>query len=240
MSEHRDPFDILRNAARTHGSAIDESDTTAARILSAATQESKRPPFLAQRRRTILVVVAFAALLLVAAAWLAATRSPSNLSVTCYSETRLDSDRHGTVASGQPDASGCAQFWENGTLTSPLISEGEVPPLVACVPPSGGLAVFPTSDPEICQDLGLAEPLEPEVPLDAVASATEEVTDYIQESDCQPLDEAETEIRRILDQNGLDDWEITRGPDHPDRPCASVAYDIEGETIRLVPIYPRP
>lgn len=78
-------------------------------------------------------------------------------------DSDLDADIAAAPAGGPAAAAACEPVWADGILTNPDINErGEIPPLTACVANNKSLAVFPTDDPTVCEDLGLSypEPLE--------------------------------------------------------------------------------
>lgn len=213
---------------------IDAYSPAASRMLNAV---ARRP----SRRTRRLVIVAVALLAVVAAlamVWVFATRDVNALSTSCYQEISLASDRIGIEVDSLPSATDCEQPWEEGILKQPGLEPGTVPNLTACVTDTGELAVFPSEDPETCSALGLATPTpdQPQDTLTAVAAAQADIRDYLFGSACRFLDEAELEIRLILDRSGLTDWSIRRQPDQPNRPCASVIYDVPGTTVIVVPI----
>lgn len=240
MKSGNDPFEILRAHDPIAGRPPAIPDE--ALLEELLDSDDRRPRLTAGRRRLLVAAAVIAALFAIAAAWYAATRPVGTLSVTCYADTNLGSDRFGTIAGQTPSPAACNVAWQSGILTNPAVPDGTVPDLVGCVDDFGGLAVFPTDDPEVCTDLGLAvhEPDRSESRLDAVAAARREIADFIDSANCHPLDDTESAVRDILDTNGLDAWTIRRQPDRDGEPCGSVSYDIPGQTVYIVPNTPRP
>lgn len=73
------------------------------------------------------------------------------------------------------------------------------------------LAVFPTDDPTVCEDLGLSypEPLEQDT-ANEIREIDDELIAYFQAEDCPTIEAAADEVRRILDQVRLTDWTIQK------------------------------
>lgn len=239
MTHDRDPFDILRENNPFDPRDIDayspEADELLRRIMS-----QPRTAGTSRRRRLILIAAAVALLLLLTAAaqWFGRTQDLSEIAVACFEEATTESSRVGTVAVGAPDVSICEEPWKDGVLTNPAVEPGEVPPLTGCVADMGAFWVFPTDDRHVCEQLGLAvpNPNQSTGEFDDLGAAREEIFVYLDSASCQPLDEAEALFRSILDSHGLTDWTIRRRPDHPERPCVSIAYDVPTETLILVPM----
>lgn len=238
MSDQRDPVDILRDHNPADPRQIDPYSSTANAILArvVATPTRRRV------RVRMVAVVAGVVALLVAAAWaVLVTREVTNLSVTCYQRFDLASDRVGLSLDTVPTVSACDHVWLDGTFVVEGAESGTIPPLIGCVTDRGGLAVFPVENSNTCEQLGLATftSHQPTEPLATVGAIKSEIFDYLDAARCQPIDDAEHVIREILDRHGFIEWRIDRQPDYPGRPCAGVSYDIENETIVLVPDTPR-
>ena len=58
-------------------------------------------------------------------------------------------------------------------------------------------------------------------------------------NECQPIEDAETDVRNILDDYGLSDWDIEISPGGPGRSCASFGLDIPNQAVYLIPIPPQ-
>ncbi|MFV1970341.1 MAG: hypothetical protein ACC683_04950 [Acidimicrobiia bacterium] len=242
MRADRDPFDILRDHDTVDPEELPRADSPAARALFeriTATQRIPRPP---RRRRRLIIAVAILATAAVAATtWVALVRDITEPRVVCYASQNLVGDRVGIRPPGAPTVDLCAAPWTEGILTNVAVRPGEIPALTGCVTDTGVLAVFPTDDAAICERLGLATPT-PSVPSDGVNPvfmAKNEIVGYFSNEQCATLTEASTRVRIILDDHGLREWTITTQPPHPQRPCASFAYDTDTQTVILIPI-PRP
>lgn len=241
MTNSRDPFDILNDYDPVDHTSIPDADSPRGRALLQQITQSGRPRR-AVRPRVVLAVAIIAAIAAAGMTWYILTRDVTQLGISCHAAVTTDSDIVAVSADGTPAAIDCASAWADGLLTNPDVLLGDVPPLTACVTDVGAVVVFPTADSNVCDSLGLAHqnPNQPSDNLEKLAAAEQEITDYILATTCQPLDEAETVIKGILDAHGLADWTVTRQPNHPDRPCASVAYDTERKLVVLVPNPPAP
>jgi hypothetical protein len=194
-----------------------------------------RPRF---SKRVIAVAVASLALFSIAATWLMTREVTDPTVVVCYQEVSLNSDRAGADSGGDLEVDLCADLWEDGILVNEgVVPAGQVPPFVGCVTDQGVLAVFPTDDDSACSRLGLDVP-DPGSMTEGRQSRDLQLRliEYFDAQDCQPISAAKDNIRKILDDNGFDDWEIVTAPGRPDRPCASLAFDGAAKTVRLVPI----
>lgn len=241
-SEH-DPFDILRDYDPVDRTALPSPDSPAARTLfeqiTTSTTSHRRS---VGRRRVLLAVAVLAIAAVAATTWVALMRPVSELSVVCYAATSVDGDRVGVAASSAPSVDVCVEPWADGQLTNPDVEPGEVPPLTACVTDDGVLAVFPTDDRTICQslDLGVPDPNQPAGTLTEIAAARDAIVAYIAGETCASIGDAELRVRTILDGHGLNVWRVESQPPHVDRPCASIAFDVDAKTVFLVPHRPRP
>ena len=238
MPVERDPFDILRDNDPVGPTGLPEATSPPAQALFESITSSEPPHgYRRTRRRRWLVAAAASVALLAAAAW-ALTRDVTEPSVVCYAAADLDSDRVGISTGGVPTVEVCESVWVEGTLTNPTVRATETPPLTGCVTDSGELAVFPTDDPTICERLGLATPTAPPVTSDlapAVAAQNDLVT-YMLSQECISVADAERRVQATLDAHGLHDWTVQTQPPHPQRPCASLAFDNTTQTVLLIPI----
>lgn len=235
MDRPSDAFDRLRAAdpvdpARIPGAGSPEAARTLAWVLA---QPRDSAP--ARRRRAGWFVVV--AVLLGAAAWVVFGPVTDPVGTACYAAASLDADRV-AAPSGAADVTVCVPFWVDGLLVNPEVGPaGSVPPLVACLSDSGGLAVFPRTEPNVCGRLGLASPDPGSLPdAEAVRALGDRLAAHFLEAGCQPLDAAAVDVRRILDEAGFADWTVEPGTPTPDRPCASFSLDSATETIHLVPM----
>lgn len=234
----REPFDILKHndPADDPNLRLTPDEDLLAAILATTPGSQRRARV---RYRALIAAVIILTLASIAAAWVLTTRPVETLAVTCYSDTNLESDRHGTVAlGGSPSVADCNDAWTLGFISNPRVEPGTIPPLTGCVTDRGVLAVFPTDDAAVCDNLGLAErtPDRPVDQLDSVSQARQQIRDFVQLQSCHTMDDMAQTVRRILDDNGLPDWKVHRQPDYPGRPCGSLAYDIPDRTVTIVPI----
>ncbi|GBD83812.1 hypothetical protein BMS3Abin02_00194 [bacterium BMS3Abin02] len=239
MKNRPDAFERLQAANPVDPATVDRPDSPRAQQLLAsilATPRTPEPAVVRRRRRRLVIAVALVAVLGGAATWIITRPVTNPAVVSCYAQPAL----HGTQAglAGVPlDVESCAPYWEDGTLTNPDYPAGTVPPLVACVTDVGTFAVFPSDDPNLCGNLGLALPemqsiedAKPTLDLDHA------ISDYFATDQCIPIPQAVDDIRSILDRHDASDWTITIGERRPDRPCASLSFEPKTRTIRIVPI----
>lgn len=178
--------------------------------------------------------------------------------VACFERADLSS----TTAASRVEAAGpieaCAEVWRRGTFGAGR----EVPPLVACVLPTGVAGVFPaTAGADVCTALDLA-PITPPAPAPAPAPATtmprptpapepapdlntailgfrDAVLGQFLESPCMAPATGVEIVRRELDRAGLRDWTVVSGGFTADRPCATLSLRTEERQVLLVPGTPR-
>lgn len=177
-----------------------------------------------------------------AVSWVLTSRDVPLLGITCYETVSLDGNRAEQHGTGRLDPNECAQPFIDGTLRAPYQPLGVAPPLTACVTDARALAVFPTDDPAVCGDLGLAEPApnQPTGPLRAASDALDEIIHYTRSVKCRPIADAQPVVQDILNRHGLGDWSIERRPDQTDQPCTSIGYLPERKTVILIPTEPNP
>ena len=177
--------------------------------------------------------------------------------VACFERADLSS----STAVPRGDAAGpieaCAGVWRRGTFGGGT----EVPPLVACVLPTGVAGVFPaTAGTDVCTALNLVPIAPPPPPPPAPtttapgpAPAPQPAADLntrilnfrdaalgqFLEAPCMaPATGAEI-VRRELDRAGLGDWTVVGGGFTADRPCATLSLRTEERQVVLVPGTPR-
>lgn len=238
MTARRDPFETLRDHNPVDPSTLPDAATPHARRLLATITATDRINLARRRRVRRIIAIAVAALIIAAAAWAILTRDVTQpLGTACYEEADLESKRVGVRPEEQPTVDLCADLWRNGTLTNPQVPQGTVPELQGCVNQAGGLAVVPSDNRAICEQLGLTnlnpEPVEP---IDAEVELQTRLIDYFSTSGCVDIDTATNEAADILIELGLNDWTVTTQPPHPQRPCSSFGLDTANKQVVLVPI----
>lgn len=244
-NDPRDGLELLRANNPVDESTVEGSGSPRAQELLNQVLASPKPDHTTKRyplrRVRITVVWTVVALATTAAAWLWTRPIERPNAVLCYQQADLQADVAAAPAGSPATADACAPVWQESVLVNAdLTPRGSVPPLTACVSENGALAVFPTGDPTVCDDLGLAHP-EPasQESADAVRRLELELVSYFLARDCITMTQAETDVRRILNQTSFSDWAIQSQPEVADRPCASFSLDARAKTIHLVPI-PRP
>jgi len=189
-----------------------------------------------RKRRLVLILVPAVILLLAATGFTTyvLTREPTHLeTIGCF-------DREGNTAvvnaDGRHPVEICRELWQAGDLGADRPER-----LAACVLETGPVGVFPSSGPDTCERLGLAD-----LPASYVAearrfSALRDAVVARLVTDCVAEEPARTTVRRELDARGFSMWRIEVADDAaftPDRPCASAAFDGERKVVVLVPIEP--
>lgn len=195
----RDYLALLRatDPARS-GTPAQSSDPTARALLAEIVSTPREPDRHSRRRLVAAVAVALVALASVAATWLSLRKVSNPIDVACYKAASLHSDVADAPRGADAlDASLCEGVRRDGTLINDEVAPpGEVPPLHGCVTDLGNLAVFPSDDPGICEELGLAEP-QPgfEREEDSLRQLTDDLRTYFSEQDCQTMEQARRDIR---------------------------------------------
>jgi hypothetical protein len=219
--------------------------------------EQARPARRGRRRALITVVVA--ALLVVAAvsAGAYARSRPGQVTVLeagvgCFASQSLTADVAivGNLNGADPLAR-CREVWASGgvdrgwrsKLLARLGRDRSVPQLVACVYPTGALAVFPGKDAAVCDRLGLRQPAAGEIAqlqrFDAFRNAV--VSRYFTQSECVNPAVARRGIRQQLKAHRLAGWQVVSAadvtPGEPgfDRahPCALVEFSAGDKQVIL-------
>lgn len=240
LSGH-DAFDELARLDPVDEAALPSHDSPHGRQLFAeitATPRRPRPASLRHRRVIVAIAVGIAAIAAIGAAWIMTRPVTESHDIVCYQAADSNSDRVGVGYGDYVAAEACARFWADGTLTNPEFGpEGSVPPLVACVSAAGSLAVFPSEDPSVCQNLGLDSIDEASLPAaDAIRDLNDALVDYFLADPCIPIPWAVDDVRDVLDSRGFADWTLTRSAGSRQRPCASFSMEVETTTIFIVPI----
>lgn len=239
-----DAFELLRSLDPVNESRLPDHQTPIAQrllteILSKPRAASPAHPRRPSRRRLrVAVALAFVALATIAAAWIVLRAISNPIAIGCYQAPTLDSNRVGVASGGRLDPSVCAPLWEEATLVNQDVAPaGSIPPLFGCVTDTGSLAVFPSDDPTLCEQLGLSPPDDQSIPEgEAIRQLNDQLIAYFDNQACVPFDEAQQGVEDILEKTGFGDWTIEFMPGNPGHPCASFGLDSENQTIRVVPI----
>ncbi|MGH8925994.1 MAG: hypothetical protein ACRDWA_15365 [Acidimicrobiia bacterium] len=239
MPDTPDPIKMIRASNPAEEAELGDHDSPQGRRLLAQILAQPRHQARADRRRwrRILILTAAAALLS-AAAWVLLRPVTDPLGLTCYAAPDLESDRVALAAGTDLDPAACGQLWTNRTLTNQaIVAPGAIPELHACVSPSGGLAIFPNGDDQVCSRLGLADPDPASLPeAESLRHLADVLADRFGSVGCLSMDEAVAVVRRILDELGFREWTVVTTTTTPERQCASVAVDTANRTVVLVPI----
>jgi hypothetical protein len=161
------------------------------------------------------------------------------LVVACYATPTLTGSRAVVTSEDLGPIAACDPFWRAGGEFNTTGDAG-LPPLFACVLHTGAVGVFPgTEGSDTCSALGLA-------PAGASGKEQGENEDIVEVqtalserfiSRCVGREEAVSMAERELADHGLVDWHVAAGrPFSEQEPCASLAVDIPGRTISLVPV----
>jgi hypothetical protein len=145
------------------------------------------------------------------------------------------------IALGDDPVADCAALWSARRLPDgddPTNNSGEVPSLVACVGPGGGIDVLPVGPGETCDALGLDAA---DVAAAVADPATILIERLVDESPaCTPPAEAGEHAREVLDDLGMTDWAVVVRPtQQPDQVCSFPAVDSTLRTVFIVPIAPQ-
>jgi hypothetical protein len=252
----RDPFTILQLANPITAEELPETLTATklderhrsiveappAPLPLALRRLPRRPPY---RRRRLAAAALVVAMTTVGWAIYQATREPTKPStIVCYAAADLGSRTQVVVNDGRPPTDICADLWRRG-----VFGETSVPPLVACVIPSGVVGVVPSAGPDTCTAMGASslapsptttsDPSTtgstPSTTLDP-ATLTEALSAQFRGL-CYAEDQARELVERELAARGLGDWTVvSQGTFTAERPCATLAVG-EG-TVRLIPAPP--
>lgn len=236
MSWDRDRFEAIRRYFESLPDVeAPDPDSPRGRVIYAAVLARHRRRT-ARRRRVRRLVLVFGTLLVLAGTAYALLRPPADsLAVTCFADADLDADRYGAVLDPDDDAMAvCAQAWERGDLTHPEVARGEVPPLVSCISETESRWVFPASSSDFCATLGLPE-AGPPLEGDPVLELSSRLESYAESEGCITMEQAEVQVREILDDLGLDEWAVTVQPPVAGRPCASFGVDPQNSRILVIP-----
>ncbi len=233
-----DPFErlIAADPAKRFEPASPHSDEAWAIynkvIAAAAAEPASEPP-----RRWVWALLALAAVVTTAAAYVVTRDVDEPLDIGCFREALFPgSDAVALPASVDTPAEVlCREVWEPGGEFAEDTG-GTVPPLATCVLDTGIIGVFPhLPNADVCARLGAAEP-DP-ASIDA-NRAIIELADAIAapfRGRCLDLAAATAVVQGEFDERGLSDWRvIVTVPASPERPCASLAFDVPAKTVELV------
>jgi hypothetical protein len=169
MNESRDPYEVLRDLDPVEPTALlgasqsEEAREALERIVATPRDLEKARwrrwvsdvaswSRLMRRHRAIVIVAAMVVTAAVVALVVSlGQRREAKLSVRCYAGVDLHSPIVGASLTSAPPASVCARLWRSRHVGAPT-SAAQLQP---CWLSSGAVAVFRTSEPRICERLGL-------------------------------------------------------------------------------------
>ena len=177
--------------------------------------------------------------------------------VACFERADLLATTAGVSVGAAGPVEACAGVWRRGEFGGVT----EVPPLVACVLPSGVAGVFPApTGADVCTALNLVPITPPPQPPPTTAAPgpappptqpvaadlntrilnfRDAVLGQFVDAPCvAPATGAEI-VRRELDRAGLGDWTVVSGAFTAERPCATLSLRPEERQVLLVPGTPR-
>ncbi len=188
-----------------------------------------------QRRRVVggACVVAVVVGGAVGAAALIRSGQPSapEAGVVCRAEARVDANAI-VLQPGQDPIEGCRALWAAGRFESHEHSV-DVPELASCVDPRGAVNVFPGPE-SVCQELGL-QPADPDLtPVNqAIVELQDRLAQEINLAACQPVGEVVPQARGILDETGIEGWEVVIEPGSEEGVCGKTAVDSAARTVTV-------
>jgi hypothetical protein len=255
MTQRGDPLTVLQRANPVPLDRLSEASTST--VVHALYEEIvTAPPPLdpgrlrrlvprpARRRRRRLVGTLLA-VAIVSVGWriyVASTQPTKPLTVACYATA--DASAHTEVLrnDGRPQTDICAGLWRQGAF-----GPGPVPPLVACVAPSGLTAVVPGTGSDACRQLG-AGPLQASSSAPPVPSTSATAPDPLALRDsladaftatCVSPERAREIASRELAARGFAGWTVeATGTFSDERPCTSLGVDVPEKEVRLIPTPP--
>lgn len=140
----------------------------------------------------------------------------------CRAEAALDADAI-SLGAGKDPVAQCLQLW-NGGRFAPYITDGEIPPLVACIGRGGAIEVFPGQT-STCTDLGLQPADSTLTPENALVVELEEVlVRSINAAGCVVGDDAVGTAQQAIGELGLEGWSVQIEPG-AEQVCAKAAID---------------
>ncbi len=224
--------------------ALPESHWERRRQQVMAGFEQASPARPRKRRALIAIVVPALLLLAVVSAGAYARSRPGHVTVLeagvgCFEGPSLTADVSVVALSGADPLARCRQVWASGAVDRGwwrklLGRDRSVPQLVACVYPTGALAVFPARDSTVCDRLELRQPGPGEIAklqrFDAFRRAV--LNQSSARSQCLNPTAARRGIQQQLKAYGLTDWRVVSAADilagaprfDRNHPCALVGF----------------
>lgn len=238
MSGKHDAFDALCRAnpvrlADVHPGTVPEVEDVFRRIVAEPLGRPARRP---ARRR--VAAMAAGVVVLATAAWTVfdPDDEPSKpLTVGCYAAADLDSRVEIAARDGRTPVEVCGEMWRRG-----VFGPGPRPPLTACLLPSGTVAVLPGAASGVCTAIqavprpstgGSAPAAGPDVVALRLA-----LVEAVRAEGCTSVTRAADLARSALAEGGFQGWDVeVTGAAGPDRPCASLGFDVPGRRVLVVP-----
>lgn len=229
----------VRNAASTDEAQRALEDIVRGRRRAGWRTRLRRPRLSRFNRRTYVLILIPVAGAIAAGAWALTHGASKHLTIGCYGTANLQAH---TVVVGATDASpvaACRVIWRRGDFGGHV-----VPPLQACVLPSGAMGVFPGPQ-TTCRRLKLV-PLSPAKvqPRSSAGVAVRLKSALVKEflaRRCENRGSALATARSTIRRVGADTWTVqANGSFSSKRPCASLAFDEPHERVLLVPMPRQP
>jgi hypothetical protein len=210
-----------------------QGKATFQRIVRSPLVEPKR----SRRRRfaLVLVPVAFAAGIAARYEWFQDAAQP--LVVVCYGSPSLNGHRIVVPASERGNVDACSSAWRRGGFFNPT-GQVKAPSLTACVLKTGAVGVFPGAADDPCAVLDLPH-VRPPTGSNETADITRVEDHVVGEflDQCTGRLQAVAAVRRELDRYGLTTWKVVVLQQFTAaEPCAGLAGDTTGRTVRIVPV----
>jgi hypothetical protein len=178
----------------------------------------------------------------IAAAYATTRPATPSAGIQCFTQPSTTSSASVISVDGQSPESACATLWGQGKLDH---SSTSVPSFVACDGGTGSIDVFPSSDAQLCDKLGLGPvPAGYSAEAQSFAPLENNLVSKFMASRCPDPKQARQWVQAELNRNGFTDWSIKDGEGvdgtgfSPERPCASLAFDSAEKVITLVPNTP--
>lgn len=185
-----------------------------------------------RRPRLVAPVVAAVALASAAAGYQLRGPVARPSFAACYSAASTASTVYvePVAASGSPAAT-CARLWRRGPLGH------RVPPLYACVLPSGAVGVFPGRQGSPCGELALRSAAAPVTATGLLARLRRRLNAAeARHRSCLPEAVALGDARRALHETLGPAWKVRPEPGFsPGRPCAGFAVSTPRRSVEVVP-----
>lgn len=179
-------------------------------VLTAIMEEPR--PQRSPRRKRMLVLAAVAAVLVggsATAAYALLKPAPITLlsaGVGCFEEASLQSDVAQVDLKGLDPIARCAEVWADGAFGAGR----EAPALIACVYPSGALAVIPGSRGVECDEVGLPQPQPGQIELLVKFDALKQTISGELDA-CPSIKDATELVSSKLRSGGYTGWTVELG-----------------------------